>query len=158
MESKILFEEQQSFWKNKLLIFLMVMVLLAVLLTGLISIFQLLEKPSLFYLPILLLIFYLSLEKLTSVVTLENIKFGSKYLPFTRNEFDWEEVEKIQMIEHDSWGWGIRFSRTLGIIYNTAGNKGLLITLKNGKKYMLGTQKSEELKKALDTIFPDFVS
>jgi hypothetical protein len=157
MESKILFEEQQSFWKNKRLIFVMVMVLLAVFISVLIT-FQLQEKPSLVYLSILLLTLYLSLEKLTSVVTLENIKFGFKYLPFARNEFDWEEVEKIQMIEHDSWGWGVRFSRTLGFIYNTVGNKGLLITLKTGKKYMLGTQKSEELKKALDTIFPDFVS
>jgi hypothetical protein len=157
MESKILFEEQQSFWKNKRLIFVMVMVLLAVFISVLIT-FQLQEKPSLVYLSILLLTLYLSLEKLTSVVTLENIKFGFKYLPFARNEFDWEEVEKIQMIEHDSWGWGVRFSRTLGFIYNTVGNKGLLITLKTGKKYMLGTQKSEELKKALDTIFPAFVS
>lgn len=157
MESKILFEEQQSFWKNKRLIFVMVMVLLAVFISVLIT-FQLQEKPSLVYLSILLLTLYLSLEKLTSVVTLESIKFGFKYLPFARNEFDWEEVEKIQMIEHDSWGWGVRFSRTLGFIYNTVGNKGLLITLKTGKKYMLGTQKSEELKKALDTIFPAFVS
>ena len=35
-------------------------------------------------------------------------------------------------------------------MYNINGNKGLVIELKNGKKFMIGTQKEAELKNRLE--------
>ena len=48
-------------------------------------------------------------------------------------------------------GWGIRrspFRRTT--VYNISGNKGVLITLKTGRRFMFGTQHMEEMRAALE--------
>src|SRR5690554_7570605 len=44
-------------------------------------------------------------------------------------------------------GWGIRFTMKYGTVYNIKGNKGLFVKLKNGKTFIVGTQKPEELEK-----------
>jgi hypothetical protein len=38
-------------------------------------------------------------------------------------------------------------------VYNTRGSKGIFITLQQGKKLCIGTQKEEELKKVLRQVF-----
>jgi hypothetical protein len=52
----------------------------------------------------------------------------------------------------DYGGWGIRFSLTgKGRAYNVSGNRGVLLTLSNGKRLMLGSQRAEELASAIAT-------
>ncbi|AQQ72459.1 hypothetical protein SMSP2_02844 [Limihaloglobus sulfuriphilus] len=46
-------------------------------------------------------------------------------------------------------GWGIRYSFRNGKAYNAKGNKGLQITLKNGKKILIGSQDPEKLADAI---------
>lgn len=46
-------------------------------------------------------------------------------------------------------GWGIRFSIKSGKAYNTAGNKGVQLVLKNGKHILIGSQNPKELEKAI---------
>ena len=41
-------------------------------------------------------------------------------------------------------GWGIRFGKN-GKAYNVSGNKGVLLTLNEGKPILIGSQKHEEL-------------
>ncbi|MDD1705801.1 MAG: DUF6141 family protein [Methanoregulaceae archaeon] len=41
-------------------------------------------------------------------------------------------------------GWGIRFGRK-GIAYNVSGDRGVQVTLKNGKSFLLGSGRAEEL-------------
>ena len=50
-------------------------------------------------------------------------------------------------------GWGIKggFSKQTGKAYTTKGTTGLQLTLKNGKKILIGTQKKEEIKRVLET-------
>ena len=48
-------------------------------------------------------------------------------------------------------GWGIKTgSRKYGTAYNAYGNTGLQLTLSNGKKILIGTQRPDALKKAMD--------
>ena len=48
-------------------------------------------------------------------------------------------------------GWGIRCSFTgKGKAYNVSGNKGVQLVLTNGKKLLIGSQKSDELAAAID--------
>jgi hypothetical protein len=51
----------------------------------------------------------------------------------------------------DYGGWGIRSGRN-GNVYNMNGNKGLYMELKDGKRILFGSQKSEELAGAIDRI------
>jgi hypothetical protein len=62
------------------------------------------------------------------------------------------EVKKYSPLK-DYGGWGIRLgSFNKGKAYNVSGNQGVLIEFKNGKKFMLGTQKPSEIRSALDKL------
>ncbi len=72
--------------------------------------------------------------------------------PFTKNHFNWDTIKTIEVIKYNplfTGGFGLRYTFKYGTVYNIQGNKGFLITLKTGKKYLIGTQKTEELKKLL---------
>jgi len=49
-------------------------------------------------------------------------------------------------------GWGIKRG-TGGLAYNVSGNKGLQLVLKDGRKILIGTQKPEQLKSVIDSVF-----
>ena len=46
-------------------------------------------------------------------------------------------------------GWGIRFGWRGGMAYNIRGDQGVRITLNNGKKILLGSQRADDLAQAL---------
>ena len=46
-------------------------------------------------------------------------------------------------------GWGIRYGFTHGWAYNVSGNQGVQLELTNGKRILIGSQRSEELAKAI---------
>ena len=48
-------------------------------------------------------------------------------------------------------GWGIRFGKS-GKAYNIKGDEGLQLVFKNGKRLLIGSQKSQELAQAVDSI------
>jgi hypothetical protein len=62
------------------------------------------------------------------------------------------EVKKYSPIK-DYGGWGIRYgSSRNGKAYNVSGNQGVLFELKNGKRFLLGTQKPSEIRSALERL------
>lgn len=76
------------------------------------------------------------------------------YFPFFKKTFAIDDLKKIEVITYSFWqvgGWGIRFSRSLGTVFNVRGYDGLSLELQNGKKYVIGTQKAEELKNLIST-------
>jgi hypothetical protein len=72
------------------------------------------------------------------------------FFPFVRKDFLFEDIKEMEVLDYGFiGGWGIRFWTKYGTVYNIKGTKGLRIVLKNGKKYLIGTQKPEQLKEAL---------
>ena len=63
-----------------------------------------------------------------------------------------DEIESFKAMEYsplkEYGGWGIRYGFK-GKAYNVSGNKGVKIFLKNGSNIMFGSQKHQELAKAL---------
>jgi hypothetical protein len=49
-------------------------------------------------------------------------------------------------------GWGIRYSLRNGKAYNVSGNQGVQLVFKNGKKLLIGSQKSDEFEAAIRNI------
>ncbi|MCB0539322.1 MAG: hypothetical protein KDE33_17540 [Bacteroidetes bacterium] len=90
------------------------------------------------------------LLKLKTEVNEQGISYS--YFPFIRKrQFLWSEIESAKVINYGFvGGWGIRMSIKYGTIYNVKGKMGLQITLKSGKKFVLGTQKHEELLAVLE--------
>jgi len=70
-----------------------------------------------------------------------------QYFPILKRKAAWHDIESVEVVSYGFVGYGIRFGSKHGIVYNTSGNKGLAIRLKNGKKFLIGTQRSEEIEK-----------
>lgn len=88
--------------------------------------------------------------KLETNITKEEIRL--RYFPFLKKTFKWNDIATAEIMQYGFVGYGIRFSLNYGTVYNVKGNKGLFITLKNGKKYLIGTQKPEEMKKTIHNL------
>ena len=72
--------------------------------------------------------------------------------PISSEAFTWDQIEQAELITYGFVGYGLRFSRKYGTVYNASGNKGLAITLKSGSRYVIGTQNSEGITKVLRTL------
>ena len=76
-----------------------------------------------------------------------------KFFPFTQQSIQWEDIKSAEVVNYGFvGGWGVRIGTKYGTVYNTAGNKGLALILKNGKKICIGTQKDEEMKSVVNEI------
>ncbi len=75
--------------------------------------------------------------------------------PFTKKEFKWSEIERAKVLNYGFiGGWGIRLFTKYGTAYNIKGSIGLALELKNGKKYLIGTQKGDLLKTKIEGFIP----
>lgn len=74
------------------------------------------------------------------------------YFPFVKKKVKWKDIKSAKIVNYGFVGYGIRFGSNYGTIYNLKGNKGLAIVLKNGKKFMIGTQKETELNSVLTKV------
>lgn len=68
--------------------------------------------------------------------------------PIARNIFTWDQIEKVEPITYGFVGYGLRFSFKYGTVYNIGGNKGLAVYLKDGGRFVIGTQKPKAIMEA----------
>jgi hypothetical protein len=72
--------------------------------------------------------------------------FGSG---FPRRRVPLSEIVSAEPIRTSAWnGWGIHYT-TRGWLYNVSGYDAVLITLRNGKRFCLGTDEPQELAREL---------
>jgi hypothetical protein len=72
--------------------------------------------------------------------------------PISQESFPWDRIEKVEPITYSFVGYGLRFSFRHGTVYNIRGNKGLAIYLKDGGRFVVGTQQPEQLEAALKAL------
>ena len=76
------------------------------------------------------------------------------FVPFVKNKVKWEDVKSLSVVNYGFvGGWGIRFGSSYGTIYNVKGKMGLAIELKNDKKFLIGTQRPQEIQNIIDRYF-----
>ena len=100
--------------------------------------------PYFFY---LLTVLFLVLIKLKVVVTDKEIKIH--HLLFFKKVIGLNDILDHQITNYDFVGYGIRKTKKYGTVYNVKGKEGIAFTLKNGKKYLIGSQKTEQFLKSL---------
>lgn len=92
--------------------------------------------------------------KLKTEVNDQKIKIH--YVPFfLKKEINWAEVTQAEIVNYkfsEVLGWGIRLWTTYGTVYNVKGTQGAFLKLKDGSKYMIGTQKPKEFEKIIDQL------
>ncbi|RIW13928.1 hypothetical protein D0X99_13975 [Algoriphagus lacus] len=101
---------------------------------------------------ILFLVFALLLNlKLKIRIDSESLKFS--FYPIIRErKYQFEDIDSMELIEYNGLleygGWGIKWNLN-SWSYTTGGRHGILVKTGN-KKFLLGTHKPEEAKKALE--------
>ena len=109
-------------------------------------------------LPLILLAITLILPTILFAVlhmstTIDQERISMHYFPLFKKHYLWTDVSSAEVLNYGFvGGWGIRPGTRYGMVYNVAGNRGLWLTFKSGKKVLLGTQKEEELKHYLTSI------
>lgn len=104
--------------------------------------------------PFLIFGFFLSLTLHTRI---DQHGITYRFAPIHRKDrlIKWESVKRAEVRKYkpiaEYGGWGFRQGRS-GSALNIAGNIGLQLELSDGKKILIGTQKSDELKIALQKL------
>lgn len=76
-----------------------------------------------------------------------------RFFPLMRKTWRWSEIKRAETVNYGFvGGWGIRKWTQYGTVYNVRGDAGLAFELKNGKKYLVGTQKKEALESFMKDI------
>ena len=102
------------------------------------------------FIPFLFYLFELRLK-----VNVEGLHYQFFPFHFKSHTIKLEDIESIKAMEYsplkEYGGWGIKYGFK-GKAYNVSGNKGVKIYLKNGLNIMFGSQKHNDLAKALKQV------
>jgi energy-coupling factor transporter transmembrane protein EcfT len=150
VDEKIFYEIQQfrQIW-IWLIILIIVIVLYIPIISGVLNIFL----SIIFFLFGFGFIWLFYSMKLVTEVKEAGIQIT--FTPFTNFIIPFNEIKNLEIREYrpilEYGGWGIRFNRT-GKAYTVSGKIGLQVELFNGKKILIGTEKSDDLLKSLDNL------
>ena len=98
---------------------------------------------------IIILFLYIKLE-----TEIDEKEIRIQFTPLVKKTFRLEDIKSAEVLKYKFVGYGMRLFTSYGTVYNTKGNMGLAIELKNGEKVLIGTQKADELAKHLGKFTP----
>ena len=161
-ENKIIFTEHQYFRQWWLIIILGVLNLLVLygsvqqIVFGLPFGKNTMSNSGLITLMIFTIIFTLLLLSAHLHTKLDSSGIYIRFSPFQRKPkfYPWNIIDKVYIRQYNPiaeyGGWGLRFGWSgKGAAWNVSGNIGLQIEFKDKSKLLVGTQKPQELEKAL---------
>ena len=97
--------------------------------------------------------------QLKTTINAKGIHFG--FFPLGVNRFHaWQNIDTAAVVHYGFvGGWGIRYGSKYGTVYNIRGAEGLAVVLKNGKKFLIGSQQIKTLTEVIQTFKkPDNIS
>tara|TARA_B100000953_G_C17966976_1_gene404903 strand:- start:524 stop:1003 length:480 start_codon:yes stop_codon:yes gene_type:complete len=105
---------------------------------------------------VFVLVFILNLE---TRINSKGISAGFEPLPFLRRKYNWDEIQECFVRTYapisEYGGWGIRgFGRAKA--YTVSGNKGIQIITKNNERFLIGTDKPDLAKRAINKNFKNY--
>jgi hypothetical protein len=94
------------------------------------------------------LILFLATIRLSTEIT--NTEIRLRFFPFIKMTLKWDDVATARIVDYGFvGGWGIRLGTKYGTVYNIWGRLGMAIEMKNHRRYCIGTQRSQDLKRVL---------
>jgi len=103
------------------------------------------------------LVFPLAFYWMRLIVEVLDDSVSIRYIPLTRINILLSDIQDVEAIIYkplqDYGGWGIR-RRSNRKAYNVSGNRGVEITLHDGRIVMIGSQKAEEMALAIRSQLP----
>ena len=83
-------------------------------------------------------------------------KISMKFYPFVHKEVKWKDIKRADVIDYGFvGGWGIRLWTKYSTVYNVKGSTGLFVQTNGNKRFLIGTQRKEDLKKVLSSFGGD---
>ena len=157
MKGKIQFKEEQSF-KNTWMFYLVIGVSVLAVAGTVVPIWTNGDTEAIIALAIsasicIGLVVLFTFSKLTT--TIDDRAIYYRYPPFVNKEkkLTHEDLAEVFVRKYrpiwEYGGWGYRRRPGKGKALNVSGNKGLQIVTKDGKKLLIGTQKAEDLERAI---------
>lgn len=95
------------------------------------------------FIPILIILLLLQI-KLTTTINEKYLKVS--LYPFCSQQVSLEDISKIEIIKYEILGFGCRLGTKYGTVYNIKGNKGIYVSTKLGERFLVGSQKINNLK------------
>jgi len=97
---------------------------------------------------------FLALEFMRLKTEIDSKTIHINFVPLKKTNIEWSDVQAAELIDYGFvGGWGIRIGTKYGTVYNTQGSEGLFLTLNDGKKIVIGTQRKDELRNLLNKYF-----
>lgn len=101
--------------------------------------------------PVLLVV---GLLRMTTEVTPSDVRVWFGWIPTYRRFIPIGEIRKIEVVSYrplaDYGGWGIRSGRDGERVLNARGNRGVRLTLGDGSRLLIGSQRPEALAVAIE--------
>jgi hypothetical protein len=91
---------------------------------------------------------FLSYLKLTTIISKDSISIH--FRPFSSKQISLSDIVELKVLKYDFVGYGLRLSTKYGTVYNTKGNQGIAVNTRHGERFLIGTQKINELKQCLE--------
>jgi hypothetical protein len=101
------------------------------------------------FLPISLLILF-NYIKLKTIISNEALHVI--LTPFCSKKIKLIDIQDIKIIKYDFVGFGCRFGSKYGVVYIINGNLGLQIITKYGERFLVGSQKIDDIKNHLNLL------
>jgi hypothetical protein len=159
VKGKIIFEETQSFvgtWLWYLILGVSVLVIVGIGIAMIAPISGSNEEWIAMIISIMVLTAVIALLTAAKLkVSIDSRSIYYRFAPFVNREkkLAKDDIKEIYVRKYrpiwEYGGWGYRFRFRSGRALNVAGNMGLQLILKNGKKVLIGTQKPELMKTAV---------
>jgi hypothetical protein len=87
------------------------------------------------------------------IVTVTDAAVEVRFRPFLTRTIPLSDIEKTEARTYaplrEYGGWGVRGSLRGTRAYNVSGNQGVELTLRDGRKLMLGSQRADHLARAI---------
>ena len=105
-------------------------------------------------LPIVWGLLYLRLE---TRIDKEGITAYFKPFSFTKKYFSWSDIKECYIRKYspvrEFGGWGLRGLGQNWKAYNVYGNKGIQIVTRDGRRFLIGTQRPEAAQQIIDRYY-----
>ncbi len=97
---------------------------------------------------VLTIIFFFLTTRMTTTIGDEGIYI--RYYPIISKKFYWPDIEQVYYIQQiNAWRGKAFLPQGRARVYMIGGNEGFVIIMKNGNRYIVGTQNTSEMRKAL---------
>ena len=83
-----------------------------------------------------------------------NVNFG--WVPTYRRSINLAAIQRVEVVTYrplvDCHGWGIRSGRDGERVFNARGNRGVRLHMSDGGRFLIGSQRPEELAAAIERL------